>query len=338
MKRSASQSDAVVLPAPATGMGGVVAVVGDQVLHWMAALADATRLRLLRLLDQEELGVAELCEVLQLPQSTVSRHLKTLLDGQWLVHRREGTAGLYRLILDELDPARRDLWLVARTHSERWPTAEQDELRLRQLLASRESTGAFFADVAADWDAIRIEQYGQRFDLATAFALLPSDATVIDLGCGTGRLLCDLSPFVGKVVGVDDSPAMLKAARRRVNGTNSVTLKQGQLSAIPLDDAIADAALCVLALSYTDDPAAVVSEMARLLKPGGKAVIVDVLAHDRDDFRRRMGQTHRGFSLDDANRLLSAAGFDAVRTHALPPEPDAKGPALFVAAGKRGHS
>lgn len=327
MRKSASQSES------ATAAGA-----GESVLAWMAALADSTRLRLLRLLDREELGVAELCDVLKLPQSTVSRHLKTLLDGKWLVHRREGTAGLYRLILDELDPPRRDLWLVARRNSESWATAEQDELRLRQLIASRETTTGFFAGVAGDWDLIRSEQYGSRFDIAAAFALLPENAVVVDLGCGTGAMLAEIAPFAGRVIGIDASGPMLKAARRRLNGTENVTLKQGELTAVPLEDATADAALCILALSYTDDPAAVLGEMHRILKPSGRAVVIDVLAHDRDDFRRRMGQHHAGFSLSRMEPLLTAAGFDTVRVHALSPESETKGPALFVATGGRGEA
>ena len=303
---------------------------GEAVLGWMAALSDPTRLRLLRLLDREELGVADLCDVLRLPQSTVSRHLKTLLDGGWLVGRREGTARLYRLVLDELDPARRDLWLVARDNSAGWATADQDALRLRHHLAGRDAAG-FFDGVAGDWDAIRREQYGSRFDLAAALALLPPDATVVDLGCGTGGLLAEIAPFAGRVTGVDDSPAMLKAARRRTARFDNVTLRQGSLTAVPLDDATADFALCVLALSYTDDPAAVVAESGRVLKPGGRLVVVDLLAHDRDDFRRRMGQRHRGFSSDAALGLL--AGFADVRVVPLPPAAGAKGPALFVASG-----
>ena len=306
---------------------------GDAVLGWMAALSDATRLRLLRLLDREELGVAELCEVVQLPQSTVSRHLKTLLDGGWLVHRREGTGGRYRLILDELDNSRRELWLLARGQSDLWPTATQDELRLRQLLASRESAGGFFAGVAGDWEAIRRAQYGDRFDLAAAFALLPPDAVVADLGCGTGETTAGLAPFAAKVIGVDASPEMLKAARRRVGRMDHVQLKRGELSALPIDDGSCDAALCVLALSYADDPAAAVAEMRRILKNNGRLVIVDVLAHDRDDFRRGMGQRHRGFALDAMAALLATAGLSAVRVLPLPPEPNAKGPALFVASG-----
>ncbi len=133
----------------------------NSVVDHLSTLADTTRLRLLRILETEELTVADLTDVLQLPQSTVSRHLKTLLDGGWLIHRREGTAGYSRLVLDELDPARRDLWLAARGASDTWATADQDRLRLRQFVATRGTADGFFAGVAGDWQAIRDEQYGR---------------------------------------------------------------------------------------------------------------------------------------------------------------------------------
>src|SRR5438105_4618081 len=89
---------------------------------WMEALADRTRLRLMRLVEQQELGVVELCEILQLPQSTVSRHLKILSDQGWVHPRRSGTTRLYQMILEELDPAARKLWLLAHEQTEDWPT------------------------------------------------------------------------------------------------------------------------------------------------------------------------------------------------------------------------
>lgn len=311
------------------------AASGDAVLAFMQSLSDPTRLRLLRLLEQQELGVAELCEVLQLPQSTVSRHLKTLADTAWVVSRRASTSHLYRTLLDELDPPKRDLWLLARRQTENWATAQQDELRLRRLLAARKEGRAFFEGISAEWDDIRAEQYGASFDLAAAFALLPGDAVIADLGCGTGRTLRDLSPHVRQVIGVDASPQMLKAARKRLAGVKNVELRQGELASLPIEGAACDAALCVLALSYVEEPAAVIREMARILKPGGRAVIVDLLPHDREDFRRQMGQRHRGFANDHIDRLLADAGLGEVRIRPLPPESEAKGPALFVAAGGR---
>ena len=112
----------------------------------MGSLADATRLRLLRLLERNELGVADLCDVLQLPQSTVSRHLKTLADQRWVRGRRQGTNHLYRTLLDELEPAARKLWLVAREQTEDWPTVRQDRLRLEERLRVRQTDASeFFA-------------------------------------------------------------------------------------------------------------------------------------------------------------------------------------------------
>src|SRR3954447_21986509 len=98
----------------------------DALLGWMECLSDPTRLRLVRLLERHELGVAELCDVLQLPQSTVSRHLKALSDQQWTRSRRQGTNHLYRTLLDELEPAARKLWLLTREQTAAWVTARQD--------------------------------------------------------------------------------------------------------------------------------------------------------------------------------------------------------------------
>src|SRR4051812_41945466 len=103
-------------------------------LGWMDSLGDPTRLRLLHLLEQHELGVVELCDILQLPQSTVSRHLKLLLDQGWLHSRRLATTHLYRSLPDELDPAARKLWLVTREQTENWATLQQDDLRLQRRL------------------------------------------------------------------------------------------------------------------------------------------------------------------------------------------------------------
>src|SRR3954463_16620322 len=109
-------------------------VQSESILGWMECLADPTRVRLVRLLERHELGVAELCDILQLPQSTVSRHLKVLSDQRWTRGRRVGTNQLYRTILDELDVAARKLWLLAREQTDAWPAVKHDRLRLDRLL------------------------------------------------------------------------------------------------------------------------------------------------------------------------------------------------------------
>jgi ArsR family transcriptional regulator len=194
----------------------------------MECLADETRLRLLRLLERHELGVAELCEILQLPQSTVSRHLKVLGDGGWVNSRTVGTNHLYRMLLDEVDPAARRLWLLAREQTQSWATLAQDELRLRRRLRARDTDSqAFFAGAAGQWDKLRGQLYGQGFSRSALAALIPGDWVVADLGCGTGSVTAEVAPFVRQVIGVDNSAAMLKAARRRTAGLKNIDLRRG---------------------------------------------------------------------------------------------------------------
>ena len=311
----------------------------DSLLGWMDALSDPTRLRLLRLLERHELGVAELCDVVQLPQSTVSRHLKVLADRGLVRSRRHGTTHLYRMTLDELEPATRKLWLLAREQTDAWATVEQDRLRLDRRLRLREQEAqAFFAGAAGQWDKLRRELYGERFATAAMLALLPSDYVVADLGCGTGNTSAELAPHVKRVIGVDNSAAMLKAAGKRLQalGLENVELRRGDLEAVPLEDASVDAAMLLLVLTYVADAGKVLCEARRVLKPGGRLVVVDLLPHDRDDFRRQMGQQSSGFEPKALAAQLEACGLTGARVHPLPPEPEAKGPALFVATGTRG--
>lgn len=308
----------------------------DALLGWMASLSDPTRLRLLRLLEGHELGVVDLCDILQLPQSTVSRHLKILNDQQFVRNTRRGTTHLYRMALDELELPSRRLWLLAREQTEDWATVRQDELRLtRRLRERQDSAQAFFAGAAAQWDKLRQEMYGDSFTSAAMLALIPAHYTVADLGCGTGQTSAALAGYVRQVIGVDNSPAMLKAAQKRIDQLSNVELLRGDLTAIPIEDGTCDTALLILVLTYVPDPAAVLKEVLRILKPAGQAVIVDLLPHDRDDFRRQMNQTSAGIASDDLRMWLGSAGFAGTVARPLPPEPDAKGPALFLATATK---
>ena len=302
----------------------------------MECLADPTRLRLLRLLQQRELGVADLCRALQLPQSTVSRHLKILTDRGWTVTRRSGTANLYRLLLDELDEDARNLWEVARRQLGDSSLFAQDDERLRHLLAARENeTKRFFADAADRWSRLRRELYGEGFTYAALLSLLPEHWTVADLGCGTGEASAILAPYVGRIIAVDDSPEMLDAARQTASGLEQVEVREGHLAAVPIESGSCDAALLLLVLTYAPDPPAVLAEASRILKPGGRLVIVDLQHHDREDFRREMGQTTMGFEPEQLSDLCQAAGLEHITGRPLPPEPEAAGPALLLEVAKR---
>ena len=160
----------------------------EPLLGWMEALSDPTRLRLLRLLERNELGVIELCDVLQLPQSTVSRHLKVLADQGWCVSRRQGTTHLYRTLLDELEATARKLWILARDQTANWPAVRQDAVRLERRLRDKSDSQTFFDSAAGQWDKLRGELYGQSFTRSALVALLPRQHVVADLGCGTGAV------------------------------------------------------------------------------------------------------------------------------------------------------
>lgn len=313
------------------------AVSPDALLGRMGSLADPIRLRLLHLLEGAELGVAELCDVLRLPQSTASRHLKLLADRGWLASRRERTNNLYRMA-EPLDAAARRLWRVARADSQGWPALAQDRMRLeRRLRERRGAAERFFAGAAAEWDRLRAELYGRAFEKAALLALLPPSWSVADLGCGTGAVAEALAPHVGRVVGVDQSPAMLRAAARRTAGLGNVELRRGGVEALPLHDGECDAALLVLVLVYLSDPRPALAEAARIVKPGGRLSLVDLARHDDEAFRRRLGQASLGFEPGRIEALLAETGWTSAACRPLPPEPGARGPALLVArAARRG--
>jgi ArsR family transcriptional regulator len=302
------------------------------VIARMAGLADPARLRVLHLLGHAPLLVNDLATVLQLPQSTVSRHLKQLSEHRWLVSRRDGTSHEYRLDPAELDDDARALWDLARKQTADWPAVAQDRLRLASLLAANErDSRTFFAGAARDWDALRAELFGAAFNFDAMLSLIDPSLVVVDLGCGTGATIETLAPFAARVIGIDNSAEMLAAARQRLAGAANVSLEQADLGALPLADATAGAGLMVLSLAYAADLAAVLAEARRVIAPSGRLVIVDVLTHDRDAFRRQMGQTRMGFSLQEIEAALRAAGFDRARVRVLETGRDATAPALFLA-------
>jgi ubiquinone/menaquinone biosynthesis C-methylase UbiE len=306
------------------------------ILDDLTALADATRSRMLLLLDRHELTVTELCSVLQLPQSTVSRHLKTLADASWVTSRRDGTSRYYTLALDDRGPATRRLWSLLRDQVSTTPGADQDARRLKGVLGRRRTKSEeFFESAAGQWDKLRADLFGRASHLQALPALLDETWSVGDLGCGTGQLAAAIAPFVAQVIAVDRSGDMLQTARRRLRDIPHVDLRRGDLEALPIEDGILDVATLVLVLHHLPDPAAALAEAARVLRPRGRLLIVDMLPHDREEYRQQMGHVWLGFGDEQVRRLSTAAGFDKVRIVALPIDPTAKGPALFVATATK---
>lgn len=304
----------------------------------LAQLADPFRGRVLLLLEEQELSVSELCAVLQQPQSTVSRHLKVLSDGGWLGSWRDGTSNLYRLAAGQLDAEAGELWRLVRRQVAALPAARQDRARRDAVLRARRARSQeFFAASAGEWDRLRRELFGAPAESVPLLGLLDPASTVGDLGCGTGATAELLAPFVTRVIAVDESAEMLAAARARLDarpGHGTVDLRQGALEALPVADGELDAAVLMLVLHHLADPAAVLAEAARALAPGGRLLVVDMLAHDRVRFREEMGHQWLGFEADRIERWLAAAGFEVPRLVPLAADPEARGPGLFAATAR----
>jgi ubiquinone/menaquinone biosynthesis C-methylase UbiE len=302
----------------------------------MSALADATRSRLLLLLERHELTVGELCQVLQLPQSTVSRHLKLLGDEGWVSGRAEGTSRRYHMPADRLDADARQLWAMVRRQVAAIPAAEQDTERLRSVLSQRSTRSReFFSSAAGEWDRLRAELFGRRADLAGLLGLLDEGWTVGDLGCGTGQVAHSLAPFVRRVVAVDSSPEMLQAARARLAGLDNVDTREGELESLPVADGELDAAVVFLVLHYVAEPGEALAQAARALRPGGRLLVVDMMPHDREEYRQAMGHLWQGFAAERLEGWMAEAGLEGLRYVPLPPDPAAKGPGLFAASARR---
>jgi ArsR family transcriptional regulator len=307
-----------------------------KIFDHMSLLAEGTRSRILLILEEQELTVSELCSVMQLPQSTVSRHLKALADLGWVDSRKEGTKHLYRIMADALDPNARSLWQLARKQVEATASANQDARRLTSVLAERRRRSQeFFDSAAGQWDRVRDELFGRGSYLLSLLNLLDSEMAVADLGCGTGLVAELLAPIVGRVIAVDDSEAMLGAAGKRLEPYGNVDIHQGRLEELPLGDGEADAATLILVLHHLPDPAKVIAEVARILRPRGKLLIVDMLPHDRDEYRYDMGHVWMGFGEKEIERFLRSAELQPLSFRSLQPEPAARGPVLFAATAMR---
>lgn len=306
------------------------------ILDLLAALGDETRTRILVLLERGEFNVSELCQALQLPQPSVSRHLRTLSEDGWVASRSEGRMRHYRMS-DELDPAQRRLWDVVRAGLADFPAYAADGERARGVLAERRRRSAeFFAASADEWDHLRRDLFGVRAEFLPLLGFLDREWTVGDLGTGTGGVAATLAPFVKRVIGVDRSGEMLEAAAERLAPLANAELRAGELESLPLDDGELDLAVLSLVLHYVVDPLEALLEARRTLRPGGRILIVEMRAHDRGPcYAQEMGHVWPGFEPSRMAAWLREADFAQVQAHPIPPDPDAQGPLLFIAGGRR---
>ena len=302
------------------------------ILGSMDALADVTRSRLLLLLEEQELTVSELQAILQQPQSTVSRHLKILGTAGWVVSRVQGTSRWYSVDHDRLHPTAARLWQAIKADVQTLLAAAHDQERMRSVLAGRRTTSKeFFSSAAGEWDVLRRDLFGANAELTGLLALLDDRWVVGDLGCGTGQIAASLAPFVHRIIAVDDSAAMLEAAETRLSPFANVEVRHGELEALPIADDELDVAILFLVLHHIIEPVRVIAQARRALRPGGRLLVVDMMPHDREEYRKDMGHAWQGFSNKTLSAWLTEAGFEPRRYQPLPAAPSATGPVLFAA-------
>ena len=308
-------------------------------------LADSTRVRILALLEREELAVQELMDVLAMAQSRVSRHLGILREAGLLRDRREGTYVFYRFATPK-SGAWSDAWELARRELAGDPAAERDAAALVRVVEARASRiRTFFDSVGPEWDALR-KVFNDDALRARAIAhLAPPGWTVCDVGTGTGILAKEVARLGLRVIAVDHSPRMLEAARSSLESEGyavesegcAVELRLGEAHALPLADGEVDAALAHMVLHYVPQPAEALREMARIVKPGGVVVVVDFVRHQAEWMREELGVLWLGFPADEILRWLGDAGLESVRIeHFANPSPARRDlPGTFLASARK---
>jgi ArsR family transcriptional regulator len=301
-------------------------------------LADPTRIRILFLLEREELAVQELMEVLEMAQSRVSRHLGILREAGLLQDRRDGTYVLYRFIPPRSSNWREAWSLVSRSLGED-ATAERDLASLARVIEARASRSrSFFDSVGPEWDALR-KVWSDDLLRARALArLIPTGLRVADIGTGTGVLALELARAGFRVIAVDHSPRMLEAARSKLEQEPGleVDLRLGDASSLPLGDGEVDAAFAHMVLQYLASPIDAVREMARVVRPGGSVVVIDFVSHDREWMRQELGVVRLGFATEEIEASFAAAGLGAPRIEIqAPASRTADLPETFIASAER---
>ena len=298
----------------------------------LRALADPTRLRIMRLLAAMELAVGELALVLGQSQPRVSRHIKILCDAGLAERRKEGAWVFLRSAIgeDRAPPlgaaAARLLAMAEQDDAQFAARCAEDRRHLAAIRAARETSAqAYFARHAAEWDELRGLHSPDGPVEAALLGALGQDSlgALLDIGTGTGRIAELLGSRASHVTGFDKSPEMLRLARTRLQDlpADRLDLVQGDFTALPFADATFDTVIFHQVLHYAQEPEPALAEAARVCRAGGTIAIVDFAAHDREELRTQHAHARLGFSDEQILGLLAEAGFQAAAPLALPGKP-----------------
>jgi SAM-dependent methyltransferase len=279
-------------------------------------LGDEARLRLLRVLDKDRFNVKELTGILGLAQSGVSRHLGLLKESELVIEERDGAYSFYRLSPAVREDAKSPLWPLLQAQfgeAAASPLVKADEARLQEVLRMRREN---FEHLGPDTRDGRQLVPGRSWAAwSRAIGMLLPAYDVADLGCGEGYLTIETARWAKHVTAVDRSTGVLARAKALAGRKklSNITWKKGELEKLPIESGTMDVALLSQALHHADDPAESLREAWRILKTGGRLLILDLRPHDETWVREKLGDRWFGFSDDHLSGLLSRAGFSDIR-------------------------
>ncbi|MEO6092475.1 MAG: metalloregulator ArsR/SmtB family transcription factor [Novosphingobium sp.] len=310
----------------------------------LRALADPTRLRIMRLLAHMELAVGELAQVLGQSQPRVSRHVRILCDAGVAERRKEGSWVFLKSAISQggapsIGTAAARLIAAAEDEDEAFARhCAGDRRHLSAIRSAREATAeGYFARHAAEWDTLRsLHSPDEPVEAGLAGALDGNLGALLDVGTGTGRIAELFAPRSSHVTALDKSPEMLRIARSRLQQlpADQVDLVQGDFSALPFADASFDTLVFHQVLHYAQEPEAALAEAARVTRDGGRIAVVDFAAHDREELRSGHAHARLGFADAQMLDLLAVAGFTAEPAITLPGKPLT----VMIWAGRKQHA
>lgn len=290
----------------------------------LKAAGEETRLRVLALLAEAELTVSDLTDILRQSQPRISRHLRLLAEAGLLDRYREGTWAFFRLaehgggaamaraLLDRLDPND--------------PTVARDRARLASVRQARRAAAqAYFRAHAAEWDRIRkLHTPDESVEAAIQAALAERPfRSLLDLGTGTGRMLELFGPQIERGLGIDLSLDMLHLARDRLEraGLRNCSVRQGDIYDLPLGNDSFEVVILHQVLHFLDDGGRAIQEAARVLRPGGRLLVVDFAPHEEELLRQKYAHRRLGFAPETVTQWMTASRLEPVMHRSLAPEP-----------------
>jgi ubiquinone/menaquinone biosynthesis C-methylase UbiE len=296
----------------------------DALLGGLRAAAEPSRLRLLAICAQGEWTVTELTQILGQSQPRVSRHLRLLAEGGLLERFPEGGWVFYRRA--EAGPGARLARSLCRLLPGDDPELALDRQRIAAVRSARhDKAAAYFAAHATSWDHIRSLQVDEAKVEGAMLELFEQrpPRSLLDIGTGTGRVLQLLAPRIGFGLGIDLSREMLAVARANLDRAQhrNCQVRQGDMYHLPLPDRSFDAATLHQVLHYADDPAAALAEAARVLRPGGRLVVIDFARHELAFLREQHAHRRLGFTDGEMSSWLRAAGLAVDAPVRLPGRP-----------------